>query len=166
MASARKPKAAFFGNDNPSLDRVYGGGRREMVAQRVELFSETVTSETFEQHADRLQDVEAIFSTWGMPGLETAQIARMKSLKAVFYAAGSVQYFARPLLDCGVKVISAWAANAIPVAEFSLAQILLSTKGYFRNMRECKSPERRSSPVWATSAKRWRCLGQGRSAAN
>ena len=39
------------------------------------------------------------------------------------------------------KVISGWAANAIPVAEFTVSQILLATKGYFRNIRDCTTPE-------------------------
>jgi phosphoglycerate dehydrogenase-like enzyme len=53
-------------------------------------------------------------------------------LKAVFYAAGTVQQFARPFLSSGVRVFSAWAANGIPVAEFTAAQIILANKGYFR----------------------------------
>ena len=32
-------------------------------------------------------------------------------------AAGTVQAFARPFLARGVQVFSAWAANAVPVAE-------------------------------------------------
>ena len=38
----------------------------------------------------------------------------------MFYAAGSVQSFARPLLARGITVASAWRANAVPVAEFAL----------------------------------------------
>jgi len=61
------------------------------------------------------------------------QLDRMPNLKAVFYGAGATDYFARPLLARGIKVISAWKANAIPVAEFVLAQIILSMKNYFSN---------------------------------
>jgi len=50
----------------------------------------------------------------------------------VFYGAGTVQAFARPFLNCGVKVFSAWAANAVPVAEYTVAQIVLANKGFFR----------------------------------
>ena len=50
----------------------------------------------------------------------------LPNLKAIFYGAGSVQSFARPFLNCGVRVFSAWAANAIPVAEFTVAQIILA----------------------------------------
>lgn len=76
---------------------------------------------------------KVIFSTWGMPSLTTEEIEKyFPNLKAVFYAAGSVQHFARPFLEMGVRIFSAWAGNAVPVAEFSAAQIVLANKGYFQ----------------------------------
>ena len=81
-------------------------------------------------------DVELVFSTWGMPELSVEEIRScLPALKCVFYGAGSVQAFARPFLECGVKVFSSWAANAVPVAEFAVAQIILSNKGYFLSSR-------------------------------
>ena len=76
---------------------------------------------------------EYIFTSWGFPALEEEEIAALfPKLKAVMYAAGTVQKFARPYLARGVRVFSAWAANAIPVAEFAAAQIVLANKGYFQ----------------------------------
>jgi len=66
-------------------------------------------------------------------------------LKCVFYGAGTVQSFARPFLNCGVKVFSAWAANAVPVAEFTVAQIILANKGYFLTNRLYHAEGRRSA---------------------
>ena len=81
-------------------------------------------------------DVEVVFSTWGMPTFTEEEIrAYLPNLKCVFYGAGTVQKFARPFLNCGVKVFSAWAANAVPVAEMTVAQIILSNKGYFLTNR-------------------------------
>ncbi len=78
------------------------------------------------------RDVTYLFSTWGMPSFTEEEIAALfPALRAVFYAAGSVQGFAAPFLRRGIKVFSAWQANAIPVAEFTLAQILLANKGYY-----------------------------------
>lgn len=137
-------KAALFNKntdlDNPNnpLHKVFGQGRLEQLRAQVDLYPEVVSKETFADHADRLGEVEALFSTWGMPALDAGEIARMPTLKAVFYAAGSVQGFARPFLEAGVEVYSAWAANAIPVAEFCVAQIILAFKHAHRNMRECK----------------------------
>ena len=81
-------------------------------------------------------DIAFIFSTWGMPEFTEDEIKLcFPSLKCVFYGAGTVQSFARPFLNSGVKVFSAWAANAVPVAEFTVAQIVLANKGYFLTNR-------------------------------
>ncbi len=122
------------------IDRVYAQGRRERLEALTELLPETVTHSNFSSLADRLQSVDVLFSTWGMNADLAEKICRLPNLKAFFYAAGTVQHFARPLLDRGVTVVSAWAANAVPVAQFTLAQILLSLKGYFRNVRETRLP--------------------------
>lgn len=96
----------------------------------------------FYNKASVLQDPEAfksteyIFSTWGMPSLDEKEIAGyFPNLKCVFYAAGSVQYFAEPFLKSGIKVFSAWAANAVPVADYTAAQIVLALKGFFASSR-------------------------------
>lgn len=85
------------------------------------------------------KDTKIIFSTWGMPTLTEAQIAQyLPRLQCVFYAAGSVQTFARPFLARGVRIFSAWAANAVPVAEYTVAQIMLANKGFFAQARDMK----------------------------
>ena len=106
-----------------------------------ELCSVYGTEERIYRKADVLQDpqsfrnTEYVFSTWGMPKFTEEEIREyLPSLKAVFYGAGTVQAFARPFLNCGVKVFSAWAANAVPVAEYTVAQIVLANKGFFRTM--------------------------------
>ena len=81
---------------------------------------------------EAFRDTRYIFSTWGMPEFTAQEIKTyLPGLEAVFYAAGSVQHFARPFLQAGVKVFSAWAANAVPVAEYAVAQIVLANKGFF-----------------------------------
>jgi len=85
---------------------------------------------------EKFRDTQVIFSTWGMPVLTDEEIGRVfPRLQAVFYAAGTVQAFARPFLRRGVRVFSAWAANGLPVAEYTVAQILLANKGFFAAMR-------------------------------
>jgi phosphoglycerate dehydrogenase-like enzyme len=85
--------------------------------------------------------VEVIFGTWSMPEFTPRVLDSLPRLKALFYAAGSVNYFARPLMERGVLIVSAWQANAIPVAEYTLAQILLATKGYFHNVAQYTTPD-------------------------
>lgn len=94
----------------------------------------------------RFADVTCIFSTWGMPEFTKEEIAAcFPSLECVFYGAGTVQKFARPFLASGVKVFSAWAANAVPVAEMTVAQIILSNKGYYVTSRAYHKQEHREA---------------------
>lgn len=130
----RMMKAAFIG-DPEQIQRVYDGGRRA----RIEAMAPTLPGVLdLASSADEgvLAEVQTLFSTWGMPRLTDEQLERMPSLEVVFYAAGDVRGFAQPLLERGVRVVSAWRANGVPVAEFAASQILLSCKGYFRNVRE------------------------------
>lgn len=91
---------------------------------------------------DLSADTEYIFSTWGMPEFTEAEINRyLPNLKCVFYAAGSVQKFAHPFINCGVKVFSAWAANAVPVAEYTVAQIILANKGFYTTSAIAKNKD-------------------------
>lgn len=89
----------------------------------------------------KAQNIETIFSTWYMPLFNEEEIQRhMPNLKRIFYIAGSVKYFAIPFLNTGVRIFSASNANAVPVAEFTVSQIILANKGYFQAQRICKWP--------------------------
>ncbi|MCL2024137.1 MAG: hydroxyacid dehydrogenase [Oscillospiraceae bacterium] len=101
--------------------------------------SPVVHQDELEKHKDFLQECSVIFSTWGMPKLNALELETyFPNVKACFYAAGSVQEFARPLLERGIKVFCAAAANAVPVAEFTFAQIILAAKGVFRAQKYCR----------------------------
>ena len=127
----KKLKAVFVCAKKETVDYVYSEAQRKQIAEVTDLMPEIVNTGNFD--SVDLKDVEVIFSTWGMMNFTDEQLDRMPNLKAVFYGAGATDYFARPLLARGIKVISAWKANAIPVAEFVLAQIILSMKNYFSN---------------------------------
>lgn len=132
--------SAFFGDAN-AIARVYAQGRRERLQAHTQIYPHIVEAKTLADHLPRLAKTQVIFSTWGMPKLTPDQLTQLPQLQAVFYAAGSVQSFARPLLERNIMVSSAWRANGRPVAEFTVAQIVLSTKSVFRNMRQVRSRE-------------------------
>ena len=125
------PQIAFFSNHARLLSNVYPESRIDRIKTMGELYPTTVSLDNFHDHVESLSGIEYIFSTWGMPALNAHQISEMPELKTVFYGAGTVKYFAEPFLAQGIKVVSAWAANAIPVAEFTVAQVILAAKGYF-----------------------------------
>ena len=125
-------KIALFGNHALQFNKVYTPAVLDKLRGYGEL-SGRIGKKDLEENAAFLAESEIAFATWGMPALTKEEIARyLPKLKAVFYAAGTVQYFARPFLESGVRVFSAYAANAVPVAEFTFAQISLAAKGYFQ----------------------------------
>lgn len=129
-------KAIFLCEIADSIDKVYSPKTISSLKTKLDLCETVYTKELILSKPDKFREVEFIFSTWNMPVLSEAEIQRVfPSLKCVFYAAGTVQYFARPFLNCGVRVFSAWVANAVPVAEYTVSQIILANKGYFATSR-------------------------------
>lgn len=122
---------------------IYNDESLKILNQHADLNVETVyTKEDLLKDPEKFKDTEFVFSTWGMPTLTEEEIAlALPSLKAVFYGAGSVQPFARPFLNRGIKMFSAWCANAVPVAEYTLAQIILANKGFFLAQKRYNSLE-------------------------
>ncbi len=121
-------KSVFLCQKPENITRVFGteGSVQLSADEKVYTKAEVISD------PDAFRNTEFIFSTWGMEAFCEEEIkALFPSLRAVFYAAGSVQHFARPFLNVGVEVFSAWRANAIPVAEYTLAQILLANKGFY-----------------------------------
>jgi phosphoglycerate dehydrogenase-like enzyme len=131
----RKKAALFHDYDVATEGEVFGCGRRERIAALTDLHPVVINRRNFDEEKAALRDVEAIFATWGMPALSEAQLAGMPRLQAVFYAAGNVKAFARPLIDHDIVLVSAWAINAIATAQLVLGQVLLTCRGYFRSVR-------------------------------
>ena len=110
-----------------NVQNIYNAYQKKQIGESLVLSTEEFMAQ------GSFPEIESVFSTWGMPRLTEDEIAeKLPNLKYVFYAAGTVQAFARPFLNKGIRVFSAWAANAVPVAEFTLSQILLANKGFFQ----------------------------------
>lgn len=92
--------------------------------------------------AAQLSRTEVLFTTWSCPPFDDELLARLPNLRAVFYGAGSVKHLTTPAFwDRGIVLCSAWRANAIPVAEFTLGAILLSLKNVWSYHRTLRSAE-------------------------
>ena len=142
-------KAIFLCSNESSINRVYSSEIKEKLSSELEFPAEIINRENIDKYSDFVNDSSYIFSTWGMIALSGEEIAKyLKNAKAVFYAAGSVQQFAREYLTSGIKISSTWVPNGIPVAETAISQILLSGRGYFRVAQEMKK-----SRDWRSAAK-------------
>ncbi len=77
-----------------------------------------------------LASTDVLVTGWGCPPLTAQVVAAAPRLRAVVHTAGSVRHHVTPAVWArGIAVSSAAAANAVPVAEFTLAVVLLAGKG-------------------------------------
>lgn len=84
--------------------------------------------------ADRslLARTEVLITGWGTPMIDTEMLSQMPNLRAIAHSAGTVRPVVDPVVyERGIAVSSAAAANAIPVAEYTLALIVLGAKRAF-----------------------------------
>lgn len=140
--------SALLLGDPQRITHVYGPQQMERLKALVSLHKEILTQGSLLAEIQAGLKPEVILSTWGMPRLTDEELDAMPQLKLVLYAAGDVRAFAEPIVARGIPLVSAWRANAIPVAQFALAQILLAAKGWWGNVTCYKSDRhRRDVPV-------------------
>ncbi|MFD4972566.1 NAD(P)-dependent oxidoreductase [Streptomyces sp. NPDC058424] len=94
-----------------------------------------------------LADVDLLVTGWGCPPLDAAALAAAPRLRAVVRTAGSVRgHVTEACRERGIEVSSAAAANAVPVAEYTLGMILFTGKQVRERAREFR--DRRTHGDW------------------
>ncbi|MGP4093516.1 hydroxyacid dehydrogenase [Nonomuraea sp. KM90] len=79
--------------------------------------------------AGALAEAEVLYTSWYCPPVTEEVLARAPRLRAIVHAAGSVKHHVTEACwQRGLLVSSAAAANAEPVAEYTLAAILFTNK--------------------------------------
>lgn len=139
-----KMRGVFIGNRPADFHRVWTSDHRAHLAEWVDLPDEVWSDAELHDHRPYLEEVEVAFATWGMPKLTSRDLDLMPGLRVLFYAGGTTKRFAEAFLERDIKIVSAWAANAVPVAEYALSQILFSLKlgwSHVRMLKEDPSPE-------------------------
>ncbi|WP_322723664.1 hydroxyacid dehydrogenase [Streptomyces spongiae] len=91
-----------------------------------------------------LADAELLITGWGCPPIDGAALDAAPRLRAVVHTAGTVRHHITPACwERGLAVASAAAANAVPVAEYTLAMILLANKRVLDTARLYRLERRR-----------------------
>ncbi|MGH3588303.1 MAG: hydroxyacid dehydrogenase, partial [Pseudonocardia sp.] len=85
---------------------------------------------------DGIADVEILLTGWSCPRIDADVLDRARRLRAVIHAAGTVKGHIGPeVFARGVTVSAASEANARPVAEFTVAAMVLAAKRAFLHAR-------------------------------
>ncbi|MEV0638331.1 hydroxyacid dehydrogenase [Streptomyces sp. NPDC050619] len=91
-----------------------------------------------------LADIDVLITGWGCPPLDASVLRAAPRLRAVVHTAGSVRgHVTDACWERGIEVSSAAAANAVPVAEYTLAMILLAGKHVLERARDYRASQRR-----------------------
>lgn len=125
----RRPRAIYL-LDLRLLELVYAPAERERLERSLDFFlpPQTAAGHAALPAAQRAK-VEVIVTSWTMPALTEEFLALYPRLEAVFYGAGSVRSVATDASwRRGVRIVTAAAANALPVAEYAFAQTILGLK--------------------------------------
>ncbi|KJL26075.1 putative 2-hydroxyacid dehydrogenase YoaD [Microbacterium oxydans] len=109
----------------------------------------------------RLRTVHTLITGWGCPRIGPEELDRMPALRAIHHAAGTVKEHLDPeVWHRGIRVTTAAAANAVPVAEYTLAMILLEGKGIPRAAAAHREdPARDLSPLFESIGNHRRRIG-------
>ncbi len=125
--------------DEKSFHKIYGRKQRKEISELVDIYAPLQTTDTIEADPDVLREADVIFSGWHMSKMDSNFLEAAPNLKAVFYGAGSTKYFVTDdVWERDITICSAYTANAIPVAEFTLGQILLSLKSVWYHSRDIR----------------------------
>ncbi|MFG2521524.1 hydroxyacid dehydrogenase [Streptomyces sp. NPDC048527] len=127
MPSTQPRPRALFAMGRPHRDALFPPTAVQRLTRHVDIDPQLV-AERFD-HVPDLATVEILITSWGCPPLDNSVLARMPALKAVVHAAGSVKHHVTEACwDRGLLVSTAAAANAVPVAEYTVAAVLFANK--------------------------------------
>lgn len=121
---------------SPDLfDAVYTPETRKHIQSLIEIEDEVVDLTTMP--AD--DQVEVLLGGWGMQELTEEVLDKLPNLKVIFYAAGTMKGIVTDgVWKRGIRITTANQANAQPVAEFALGQILIAMKNTYALARQVK----------------------------
>ena len=103
-------------------------GRWEALCANVALYPHIVGID-FDKHAESLRDVSRFFYV-GHAGVGR-RTPRQDAVADCPFLRGRFGAVFCTAFSRHIAVVRAWAANAVPVAEFALGQVLLACAGYF-----------------------------------
>lgn len=154
MSTAARPRA-LFALDPVHLPGLFPAPLMERLRRLVRIDPALVVRDFTDPGAARaLAEAEVLITGWGCPRIDAEVLDAAPRLRTVLHAAGSVRgILSDTFWERGLVVSSAVRANALPVAEYTLAAILFAGKDAFR-LRERSRTEhlRRRRPTARRSA--------------
>lgn len=132
-------KKALFIMYDQMTNHVYNEETRNEINEHFEVIGEPLTKDNFSDYPELLAEVEVIFSGWGAPTFDADFLKVASKLEAIFYGAGTMKsLLSDDVWERDITISTANTANAVPVAEYTLSQILFSLKNGWQITRQVR----------------------------
>ncbi|MFW5980625.1 MAG: hydroxyacid dehydrogenase [Halanaerobiaceae bacterium] len=131
--------------------KIYSPETRKKIGDLIEIEDKSYNRNEIRNNLSLLNDINFIFSGWGGPELDKEILDAAPELEVMFYGSGSIKgIVTEEFWKQDIIISSAWVANAVPVAEYTLSQILFSLKrGWYyvlETRRQGQYPEKVEVP--------------------
>ncbi|WP_199830982.1 hydroxyacid dehydrogenase [Streptomyces sp. NBRC 110028] len=148
MPTAQPPRAVFA-MDPVHLPLLFPPPLMERLRQMADIDTALVVRDlTDPAAAPALARADVLITGWGCPRLDAGTLTAAPRLRTVLHAAGSVRsLIGDALWDRGITVSSAVTGNALPVAEYTLAMILLAGKDAFAHRERFRDTHTHPAPA-------------------
>lgn len=152
-ATTVRPRAALAMAPD-AADGLLDAGALAELAELTDLVPPPALTDFGTERARRvLADTELLITGWGCPPIDEGTLAAAPRLRAIVHTAGSVRgHVGGACWRRGIEVSTAAAANALPVAEYTLAMILLANKRVLESARDYRA---------ARAREHWQYVGPG-----
>lgn len=133
---------AAFAMAPDMLPFVFGDDELRGLQELLEIDADRVLTSIEDLDDDERAALELLITGWGAPRIGPEELAQLPALRAVVHWGGGIGMLDESAAARGIVVSSARAANAIPVAEFTLAMITLAAKDAFWVSRQYCAEQR------------------------
>ena len=122
-----RPKGIYI-LDLGACEKIYGPEEKDAIARLIDI-GPPVTREQVKEDPTLVRDVNFVFSGWGAPVIDEEFLKAAPNLQAVFYASGTVKGFVTDeFWERGIRLTGANSVFVLPVAEYTISQILFCLK--------------------------------------
>jgi phosphoglycerate dehydrogenase-like enzyme len=130
------------------VSRVFPARRLETLSPGLQLLSpEPMEEFTSPRSLALLAETDILITGWGCPKLDAAALAAAPRLTHVLHAGGTVKHHVgEECWERGIEISTAADANSIPVAEYTVAMILLANKRVLQIARKLHSEKTELEP--------------------
>ena len=122
-----RPKGIYILNLG-ACEKIYGAEEKAAIAKLIDI-GPPVTREQVKEDPELVRDINLVFSGWGAPVFDGEFLKAAPKLQAVFYGSGSVKDFVTDeFWERGIRLTGANSVFVLPVAEYTISQILFCLK--------------------------------------